>query len=43
MKKELGDHIGKKKYWVLWESVEILILVLKNIDFRKLFNSKNKK
>jgi len=29
MKKDLGDHIGKKKNWVLWELGEIAILVIK--------------
>lgn len=29
MKKDLGDHIGKKKNWVLWELGEALILGIK--------------
>ena len=29
MKKALGDHIGKKKNWVLWELAETAILAVK--------------
>jgi hypothetical protein len=40
MKKDLGDHIGKKKGWVWYELGEIIILAIKNIDFSKLFKNK---
>lgn len=30
MKKDLGDHIGRKRGWVWWELVELIKLVVKN-------------
>jgi hypothetical protein len=35
MKKELGDHIGKKRGWAWWELVELIKLTIKNIDLFK--------
>lgn len=29
MRKDLGDHIGKKKNWILYELAEIAILAIK--------------
>ena len=29
MRKDLGDHIGKKKNWILYELAEIAILAVK--------------
>lgn len=30
MKKDLGDHIGKKRGWFWWELFEVVKLVAKN-------------
>ena len=30
MKKDLGDHIGKKRGWLVYELFEIVKLVIKN-------------
>ena len=38
MKKDLGDHIGKKRGWAWYELAELAILAI-----RKFFNSKVKK
>jgi hypothetical protein len=35
MKKDLGDHIGKKKNWILWEFGEALILGIRWFFGRK--------
>lgn len=35
MKKDLGDHIGKKKNWLLYELAEVAILVIKKFFTKK--------
>lgn len=35
MKKDLGDHIGKKKGWLLWELGELAILAIKKLLSKK--------
>jgi hypothetical protein len=35
MKKELGDHIGKKRGWLLWELGELAILAIKKLMAKK--------
>jgi hypothetical protein len=35
MKKELGDHIGKKRGWAWFELLELIKLAIKNIDLFK--------
>jgi len=30
MKKDLGDHIGKKRGWLLYEAFELIKIAIKN-------------
>lgn len=35
MKKDLGDHIGKKRGWLLYELFELIKLVVQNPEVIK--------
>lgn len=41
MKRELGDHIGKKKGWVWYELAEVAILVIKKVFSKKKQDGQN--
>jgi len=43
MKKDLGDHIGKKRCWAWYELFEVIKLVIKNPQVIKDIFKKNKK
>ena len=43
MKKDLGDHIGKKRGWAWYELIELIKLGLKNLPaIKELFKKKEK-
>lgn len=40
MKKDLGDHIGKKRGWAWYELFEVIKLVIKNPSLLNIFKKK---
>ena len=41
MKKELGDHIGKKRGWAWFELAELIKLAIKNLPtIKEIFKKK---